>query len=56
MEKTKKKLKEIENKDNGQEKKLTKEEAMEILEREIQEDTETLLRKQGALSILKQID
>ena len=53
MEKTK------EKKDitvNGEKKKLTKDQAIEILEREIQEDHIKLIKKQGALEILKQID
>ena len=54
MEKTKEKKQNIRN--NGEKEKLTKEMAMEILEREIQEDQIKLLKKQGALEILKQID
>ena len=53
MEKTKEK-KDI--KVNGEKKKLTKDQAIEILEREIQEDHIKLIKKQGALEILKQID
>ena len=54
MEKTKEKVQDIKN--NGEKKKLTKDEAIEILEREIQEDHIKLIKKQGALEILKQID
>ena len=61
MEKTKEKVQDIKN--NGEKKKLTKDEAIEILEREIpedirriQEDNIKLTKKQGALEILKQID
>ena len=54
MEKTKEKKQDIKN--NGEKKKLTKEMAIEILEREIQEDNIKLIKKQGALEILKQID
>ena len=43
-------------KDNGEKKKITKDQAIEILEREIQEDNIKLIKKQGALEILKQID
>ena len=43
-------------KDNGEKKKLTKDQAIEILEREIQDDNIKLIKKQGALEILKQID
>ena len=50
------KIKELKNKENGKRKKLTKDQAIEILEREIQEDHIKLLKKQGALEILKQID
>ena len=42
--------------DNGEKKKITKDQAIEILEREIQEDNIKLIKKQGALEILKQID
>ena len=42
--------------DNGEKKKLTKDQAIEILEREIQDDNIKLIKKQGALEILKQID
>ena len=52
MEKTK----ELKNKDNHKKEKLTKDMAIEILEREIQEDQIKLIKKQGALEILKQID
>ena len=52
MEKTK----ELKNKENGRRKKLTKDQVIEILEREIPEDRIKLLKKQGALEILKQID
>ena len=57
MEKTKEKKQkqDIKNIENG-EKKLTKDMAIEILEREIQEDHIKLIKKQGALEILKQID
>ena len=54
MEKVKE-LKEDKIKENC-EKKLTKDQAIEILEREIQEDNIKLIKKQGALEILKQID
>ena len=54
MEKTKEKKQDIKN--NGEKKKLTKEMAIEILEREIQEDNIKLIKKQCALEILKQID
>ena len=54
MEKTKEIKKDIKN--NGQKEKLTKDMAIEILEREIQEDQIKLIKKQGALEILKQID
>ena len=54
MEKTKVKKQDISN--NGEKKKLTKDQAIEILEREIQEDNIKLIKKQGALEILKQID
>ena len=54
MEKTKEIKQDIKN--NGEKKKLTKDEAIEILEREIQEDHIKLIKKQGALEILKQID
>ena len=54
MEKTKEKKQDI--KDNGEKKKLTKDQAIEILEKEIQEDHIKLIKKQGALEILKQID
>ena len=54
MEKTKEKKQDIKN--NGEKKKLTKEMAIEILEREIKEDHIKLIKKQGALEILKQID
>ena len=54
MEKTKEKKQEIQS--NGEKKKLTKDMAIEILEREIQEDQIKLIKKQGALEILKQID
>ena len=60
MEKTKEK-KDVRN--NGEKKKLTVAQAIEILEREIpedqakhQEDNIKLIKKQGALEILKQID
>ena len=43
-------------KENGVAKKLTKDEAIEMLEREIQSDQIKLIKKQGALEILKQID
>ena len=54
MEKTKVKKQDI--RDNGEKKKITKDQAIEILEREIQEDNIKLIKKQGALEILKQID
>ena len=54
MEKIKEKKQDI--KENGEKKKLTKDQAIEILEREIQEDQIKLIKKQGALEILKQID
>ena len=54
MEKTKEIKKDI--KSNGEKKKLSKDEAIEILEKEIQEDQIRLIKKQGALEILKQID
>ena len=55
MEKTK--VKPQENiKENGEKKKLTKEMAIEILEREVHEDQIKLIKKQGALEILRQID
>ena len=58
------KVKEIPKiKKNGEKKKLTKDQAIEILEKEIPEDIADLKRrrdkimgKQGALEILKQID
>ena len=53
MEKTKEKKQDI--KANG-EKKLTKDQAIEILEKEIPMDRDNLLMKRGALEILKQID
>ena len=60
MEKTKEKLK---IQENGEKKKLTVVMAIEILEREIpedqtrlQEDQTKLIKKQGALEILKQIN
>ena len=43
-------------KENGEKEKLTKEMAIEILEREISEDQIKLIKKQGALEILRQID
>ena len=54
MEKTKEKKQDVRNK--GKKEKLTKDMAIEILEREIQEDQIRLFKKQGALEILKQID
>ena len=54
MEKTKEK-KQDKIRENG-EKKLTKDQAIEILEREILEDQVKLIKKQGALEVLKQID
>ena len=54
MEKVKE-LKKDKIKENG-EKKFTKDQAIEILEREIQEDNIKLIKKQGALEILMQID
>ena len=55
MEKVKE-LKKNKIKENGEKKKLTKDEAIEILEREIQEDNIKLIKKQGVLEILMQID
>ena len=62
MEKTKE-IKQDKIKENGEKKKLTVAMAIEILEREIpqdqakiQEDQVKLIKKQGALEILKQID
>ena len=55
MEKTKE-IKKDKIRNNGEKKKLTKDEAIEILEREIQEDQIKLIKKQGALEILRQID
>ena len=43
-------------KENGEKVKLTKDQAIEILEREIKEDQIKLIKKQGALEILMQID
>ena len=43
-------------KENGEKKKLTVAMVIEILEREIPEDNIKLIKKQGALEILKQID
>ena len=54
MEKIKELKKDI--KSNGEKEKLTKDMAIEILEREIQEDQIKLIKKQGALEILRQID
>tara|TARA_Y100000296_G_C4947418_1_gene144545 strand:+ start:113 stop:277 length:165 start_codon:yes stop_codon:yes gene_type:complete len=54
MEKTKEKKQDV--KENGVKKKLTKDQAIEILEKEIPIDRDNLLRKQGALEVLKQID
>ena len=54
MEKVKELKKDI--KDNGEQKKLTKDQAIELLQKEIQEDQIKLIKKQGALEILKQID
>ena len=61
MEKIKEKKQDIKN--NGEKKKLTVAQAIEILEREIpedqakhQEDQIKIIKKQGALEILKQID
>ena len=51
-----KELKKDKIKENGEKKKLTKDQAIEILEREIQEDNIKLIKKQGALEILMQID
>ena len=51
------KIKEIpKNKENNKKEKFTKDMAIEILEREIQEDQIKLIKKQGALEVLKQID
>ena len=62
MEKTKE-IKQNKIKENGKKEKLTIKMAIEILEREIpedsrrlQEDNIKLTKKQGALEILKQID
>ena len=55
MEKTKEKVQD-KIKENADDKKLTKDQAIEILEREIQEDQIKLIKKQGALEILLQID
>jgi len=55
MEKTKE-IKQDKIKENGEKKKLTKDQAIEILEREIPEDNIKLIKKQGALEILMQID
>ena len=55
MEKVKE-LKKDKIKENGEKKKLTKDQAIEILKREIQEDNIKLIKKQGALEILMQID
>ena len=55
MEKTKVKPQE-KIKNNGEKEKLTKEMAIEILEREISEDQIKLIKKQGALEVLRQID
>jgi len=55
MEKSKAKVQD-KIKENGEAKKLTKDQAIEILEREIQEDQIKFIKKQGALEILKQID
>ena len=54
MEKAKEKKQDI--KANGEKKKLTKDQAIEILEKEIPIDRDNLLMKRGALEILKQID
>ena len=60
MEKTKEKKQDIRN--NGEKKKLTKDQAIEMLEKELQEDQIQfskwikIIKKQGALEILKQID
>ena len=43
-------------KENGVKEKLTKDQAIEILEREIKEDQIKLIKKQGALEILMQIN
>ena len=51
------KIKEIPKvKENGKKEKLTVKMAIEILEKEIKEDNIRLIKKQGALEILKQID
>ena len=62
MEKTKE-IKKDKIRDNGEKKKLTVVMAIEILEKEIpediaklQEDNNKIIKKQGALEILKQID
>jgi len=54
MEKTKEKKQDA--RDNGEKKRLTKDEAIKILKREIPEDQIKLIKKQGALEILEQID
>ena len=51
-----KELKKDKIKENVDKKKLTKDKAIEILKREIQEDNIKLIKKQGALEILMQID
>lgn len=51
-----KELKKDKTIENGEKKKITKDEAIEILKREIQEDNIKLIKKQGALEILMQID
>ena len=43
-------------KDNGKKEKFTKDQAIEMLEQQIQEDQIKLIKKQGALEVLKQID
>ena len=55
MGKTKEK-KQDKIRENGEKKRFTKDQAIEILEREILEDQVKLIKKQGALEVLKQID
>ena len=43
-------------KENGVKGKITKDEAIEIIEREIKEDQIKLIKKQGALEVLMQIN
>ena len=55
MEKTKEKVQD-KIRENCEAKKFTKDQAIEMLEKQIQEDQIKLIKKQGALEILKQID